>query len=239
MHGPIKPRWSLTRLLEDLFPQRCVVCGSKADSAVAICISCRKELPLVSRPCRQCGLPLPGNNQYCGHCLVHPPPFSQIIAPFRYQEPLSELITGLKFHGELQHAKLLASLLAEKICMTQAPWPELIIPVPLHPKRQRERGYNQALEIARPIGTALDIEVAPHIVTRHKETQMQSRLRLQERHKNLRNAFTLQRHQLPQHIALLDDVVTTSATVTELASTLKRAGVRQVDVWAVARAVLD
>ncbi len=118
----------------------------------------------------------------------------------------------------------------------ETPLPELIIPVPLHHARYRSRGFNQAIEISRPLSATLKIPMDNHAVKRIINTSSQSELHAKERHKNIRGAFQVKKAINAKHIAIIDDVITTGSTVTELAKVLKRAGVKRVDVWSFARA---
>lgn len=220
-----------------LYPPRCSLCGATASGHDDLCHPCRDELPRNRHPCRQCGLPLESSESLlCGRCLKKAPPFDRAVIPLLYQPPLDRLILALKFHQGLAHARLLGQLLAEAVAASDS-HPQLILPVPLHPKRLRERGYNQALEIARPVAAQLQIPLAVDRVQRVVHTESQTRLKYKERRKNMRNVFEV-RHTLPAHVAIVDDVVTSGATMGELARILRKAGVEQIDIWAVARAPL-
>lgn len=142
---------------------------------------------------------------------------------------------GLKFQGSLHQGRLLGELLVRSLQARALPRPELLVPVPLHSGRIRARGYNQALEIARWVARALALPLDSASCRRMRATAAQSDLPLEERRRNIRGAFTLVRPLGVRHVALLDDVVTSGATVSELTKVLKRAGVARVDVWAVAR----
>jgi ComF family protein len=146
-----------------------------------------------------------------------------------------QLVGALKFHGRLSCARLLGQYLAGALDEIGAERPELVLPIPLHRARLRERGYNQAVEIAREVGQALNLTVDSASCGRKLATPPQTGLEQRERRKNLRGAFDLCQPIRAHHVAILDDVVTTGSTVTELARLLKRAGIQRVDVWAVAR----
>jgi ComF family protein len=145
------------------------------------------------------------------------------------------LVTGLKFHARMNHARLLGELLAQALERIEDPLPELVVPVPLHPARQRQRGFNQALEIARIPARRLGIRLADDRVLRRLPTSPQSGLDATARRRNIRGAFAVRGDIDARHVALLDDVVTTGSTAAELARALTRAGAMHVDVWAVAR----
>lgn len=188
--------------------------------------------------CARCGIPFEDavlSAHLCGHCQHTPPPFSATLAAFRYASPISHLITGLKFHGHLEHARLLGLLLAQAVRERNPAPPEVLIPVPLNRARLLERGYNQALEIARVTGRELCIELAAHHCTRPRVTPPQLGLPAAERQRNVRGVFAVTRELPWRHVALVDDVMTTGATLSELTRLLLKAGVEQVDVWVVAR----
>lgn len=230
-------QWIITAL-NRLTPRICTLCDQAQSSDSPLCPRCLASLQPIHHPCTQCGNPLPAttlNGLHCGTCLTTPPYFDRVHAPYHYQPPLSNLITAYKFNQRLVHARLFADLLHATIRHTHHALPEVIVPVPLHPKRQRERGYNQALEIARLLGKQLNIAVNNKCLQRTRATQPQSDLDAHDRSRNVRGAFTL-RDKLPyQHIALVDDVLTTGSTVNEIARLLKKnTTVKTVEVWCVA-----
>jgi ComF family protein len=140
------------------------------------------------------------------------------------------LITDLKFGAQFKSARLLGSLLSEYVDKS-AEKPECILPVPLHKSRYRERGFNQALEIARTVSRNLQIPIDFTSIIRHKDTPHQTGFSAKKRRQNLRRAFSVQKAVNAQHVAILDDVMTTGSTVNEVAAVLKQAGVSRVDVW--------
>jgi ComF family protein len=219
-----------------LYPSHCVLCGGKGESGLDLCRGCLAELPRLTQACRRCGAPLGIAAALCGPCSRRPPSFARSHIPFRYEAPLDHLLQQLKFHQNLHLAPLLATLMAEAIGKREAPLPQYLLPVPLHPQRLRERGYNQALELARPLSRLLGIPLAPRLCRRRHPTLPQTSLKGKERRRNLRGAFVAFGRGMPRHLAIVDDVVTTGATVEELARTLRRAGVEEVEVWACARA---
>jgi ComF family protein len=217
-----------------LLPARCLVCGERGAGGQDLCHDCRVALPWNGSACARCALPLPVPAPRCGRCRTAPPPFDGSHAALRYGFPLDRLLPRLKFHGDLAAGRLLAELGAE--ALAAAPRPQLLLPVPLHPARLRQRGYDQALELARPLAQALGLPLCADRLRRQRATAAQSELGAQARKRNVRDAFALRASPLPAHVAVFDDVMTTGATLAECCRLLKRAGVARVDAWAIARA---
>lgn len=181
-----------------------------------------------------CAIPTP-DGRVCGHCLANPPAFAATIAGFSYDFPVDSLIQALKYGGNLAVASLLARLLAEQVAPESRP--DLVIPMPLHPARLGERGFNQSTEIARPLARSLKLTLASDICRRAKNTPPQATLDHKERVRNIRGAFSSAGEVAGKKLAVVDDVMTSGATVNELAKTLLRAGAAEVRVWVVARAL--
>ena len=221
-----------------LYPPICLLCRARGLPELDICEACKAALPRVLHVCKRCAIPLPAADlELCGSCQREPPHFDAAIAPFHYSAPIDRLIQRLKFDGELTCARLLGTLTAAAISTDASPIsPELIVPVPLHAKRLRERGFNQSLELARYIGTKLGAPVDNRSVQRAKLTTPQMELPAKARRSNIRNAFQITGKIAAKHVAIVDDVVTTGATVNELARTLRKAGVECIQVWSCARA---
>lgn len=221
-----------------LFPPICLLCQASGEADRDLCAGCNADLPRNSIACQRCALSLvahPEATLICGQCQNHPPPFARTFAPFLYQPPLDFLIQDLKFHGRLTAARLLGELLGEALERKGGPLPECIIPVPLHPTRLRERGFNQALELARPVAQRLEIPLLTNRVKRSRLTPAQSQLDFHARRENLREAFFINRAIQARHVAIFDDVITTGSTISELALVLRNAGVEEIEVWACAR----
>lgn len=230
-------RW-IKKLQFQLFPATCLVCGAPGEKFLDLCAGCHTELPRNNQPCRCCGIPLvyEGNDSLvCGHCQQTPPPFERTLTPFLYEPPMDHLIQLLKFQGQLAAATLLGHLLQEALAQRTIPLPEGLLPIPLHPNRLAERGFNQALEIARVVAKHTDIPVLFATVQRSRPTPPQVSLDAKARRRNVRGAFRLQQPIQAKHVAIIDDVITTGSTVAEVARVLKRAGVEKVEVWALAR----
>jgi ComF family protein len=222
-----------------LYPQSCLSCGASADFETCFCQPCYDSLPFNHHACPNCALPLPTGvvaNTRCGACIQRQLPFDSCKTAMLYQPPMSQLISNLKFHQQLYLAAPLARLLIHRLD-DLAHRPELILPVPLHPYRLRERGFNQSQELARVVAKHYRIPLDSRLVKRTRQTQAQSHLSEQERRRNLRNAFRVYGSLKGVRVAILDDVVTTGSTITEMSKALKRAGAANVTVWALARTV--
>lgn len=222
-----------------LLPLRCLVCADPGDGGRDLCAACHRELPWNHSACARCALPLPRPAPRCGLCLAGRPPQAATRAVFRYAPPLDRLLPRLKFHGDLAAGRLLAQLMAEGLAksLAAAPRPAALVPVPLHRGRLRQRGYDQALELARPLARSLALPLLADRLLRQRATAPQSELDARARQRNVRGAFALAPGPaLPAHVALVDDVMTTGATLAEAARLLRRAGVARVELWVVARA---
>ena len=225
------------RLQFALLPPHCLLCGQYGDVARDLCSACAADLVRNRACCPRCALPLQTPAPLCGECLKREPPFVAASAPFVYGHPLDLLMTKLKFGRSLAAGRVLSELWIAALREVPPPLPALLIPVPLHAGRLRERGYNQALELAKPLARAFAIPLRSDALMRIRATPAQSNLDAKTRRLNLRGAFSIvDNAALPAHVAVVDDVMTTGATLRECARTLRRAGVARVDVWALARA---
>jgi ComF family protein len=227
--------------IQRLWSASCLLCGEKAkNKSLDLCLACESSLPWVFRACARCAVPLTDayTSTICGTCLRNPPAFHQAFTVFRYAPPINWLVAELKFRHRLAVAKLLGTLLAEKIetAYQGMSLPKLLLPVPLHPKRLKARGFNQALELARPAEKRLKIPLNYTVCQRIRSTVAQMALPSQQRSKNVRNAFSVTRPLDVQHVCLIDDVMTTGHTAHAISCALKRRGVQRVDVWCCARA---
>jgi ComF family protein len=220
-----------------LFPPRCVLCEAKGDDGQDICSGCLGDLPLLGVTCSRCAMPLSDVTaaSVCGRCLTHPPAFDRTVALCAYAPPVDYMIQQLKFAGQLFFAAVLGALLARHTASRISP--ERIIPVPLHASRLRERGFNQAMELARPIARHLSLPLDIRTCRKTRATAAQSGMSRRGRHSNIKHAFAVRGKLASAHIALVDDVMTTGSTVNELARVLKLHGAREVTVIVVARAV--
>ena len=220
------------RLASLLFGGSCFLCRGSA--ARMLCAECEAELPrLQTALCPRCALPS-ARGETCGRCLAAPPHYDATAAALAYAFPADALVHALKFRGELALAPFLAALLKERI--GAAPQVDCVVPVPLSAQRLKERGYNQAVEIARRLGPA---KLLVSACARSRDTAPQLDLPYEQRRRNVRACFTTNQSFANACVAVVDDVMTTGATLDEMAAMLKRAGAARVVNWVVARTLLD
>ncbi len=217
----------------------CALCGLPAKTTISLCAACYQDLPKLHHVCRQCGLPIAAASQYayCGQCQQSPPPFTETLSAYVYAEPIRPLITRMKFSGNLALAALLGELLRDELQPKINDTPAAILPVPLHKKRLQQRGFNQSIELARPLARQLDIPLLINAVERRVDTPSQTGLSKRQRHANLRHAFHAREPLDYRHVVIVDDVITTGQTITALSRCLRKAGVERVDCWSLARAL--
>ncbi len=219
-----------TKLRQALPAQPCLLCGAASRNGIW-CAACDADLPYLTAPhCPVCALPtLAGAT--CGSCLQHAPAFDRTAAVFAYAFPLDKLVQALKYGEQLVLVNSLADKLAQRVVIR----PDCIVPMPLHPARLRERGFNQSLELARRIGRKLHIPLLDNVCQRVRDTPPQAALRWKERNRNVRRVFTCAANLSGQHVAVVDDVMTSGASLQELALALRAAGAREVSAWVIAR----
>jgi len=224
------------------WPQSCVLCGAAsaqpgrfgAPAARGFCAPCRASLPgLPAARCEVCALPLT-SGQRCGPCLAHPPAYDAVSVPFAYAFPVDALIQAYKYGGDLALAPVLAATLAPALDGVDA-----LVPMPLSAARLRERGFNQAHELARHLGCRFGLPVIADGVRRISDTAPQAALPWKARARNVKGAFVCDADLRGRHVAIVDDVMTTGATLAELAGNLKSAGAARVSGWVIARTLRD
>lgn len=231
-------QWSqhLLAHLSAALPSSCALCGS--DSNTAVCQSCSEQhFQRRVHRCVQCAIPLPSSALVCGECLTHPPAFDGTIVAADYAAPIDRLVLALKFGNRLELAPLFAHMLHTSA--EQAVLPDQLTAVPLGRQRLVERGFNQALEIARPLSRTLGVRLNAHTVIRQRDTHAQALLHPDERRENIRRAFAVPAEAIEkvrgQHVGVVDDVMTTGETLNEVAATLKRFGASRVTNFVFAR----
>lgn len=237
---PAAVREWLERHIDTLLPRQCVLCGL-ASGRTDLCPSCLAELPRPGHVCRSCALPLPlAVDALCGRCLRHPPPWERVVAALDYRFPVDRLVCRFKFGRDFSCGHLLGIEMLAAVRRSGATLPDLVAPVPLHRARHHARCFNQADILARQLSRALGIPADSHLLYRRRNTRAQSGLDAADRKRNTRGAFVFrgpgQAQPAGLRVALVDDVMTTGATVRECVKTLNRAGVARVSVWVAARA---
>jgi len=238
-----------SKLVDAIFPPNCVLCGEPGQShlpgsgrSIDLCLPCQEDFIANSACCFQCAIPLPlakdEARARCGECLKTTPAFTHTCAPYIYQWPLDKLVQVFKFKGNLASGRVLSSLLTQAIATDPSSEAQIeaIIPIPLHPGRLRERGFNQAALLAADIAKQLSIPLIQNTLIRQKPSPPQAGLDADCRQKNIKGAFSInKKNSLPGSVALVDDVMTTGSTLREAAKTLLDAGVQRVDCWVIAR----
>lgn len=224
-----------------IYPKVCLHCNDAGHNGMDLCKRCHERLPWVKYACSRCALALPNTDaSACGACSNRELHFDQAYAPFQFDGFIRDAVYQFKFNHKLNQGKLLAQLLLQFIKYKQLDTPEIIIPVPLHKKRLRKRGYNQALELARTVRSEINSDLVYKEIYRNRDTSVQMELPAKQRHKNVKDAFSLIEDSTilkNRHVCIMDDVMTTGNTVNEVAKCLRNAGVRRIDVWCVARVV--
>jgi len=210
----------------------CLLCGAESGPEL-LCPACIGELPALPESCPQCALPSPAA-AVCGSCINRSPHFDATLALWRYEFPCDGLVQALKYRAQFA----LAGFFARSLASRPLPEVDVVLPMPLHAKRLAERGFNQALEIARGLARYRGTPIEPRGVLRVKNTPPQTELPYEDRAKNVRGAFRCELDLSGASVAVLDDVMTTGATLNELARVLKRAGARRVENFVIARTVL-
>jgi ComF family protein len=246
---PTRPWWhkaGLT-LLDFFLPRLCVFCGevTEPEAPAAVCPACEAKLEWLASPlCSCCGRLFPvreGEDHLCGPCQTEPPTFARARAAVLYEEegPSGQAIKRFKYSRRQDMLPVMHSWLQQPLCLALVHEADLIAPVPLHPSRLKQRGFNQALLLAQAFP---EVPLERELLVRQRHTPPQTSLRTsKERRDNVKGAFAVPRPELVQgkSILLIDDVYTTGATVKECAKVLRRAGAREVNVLTVARVRYD
>lgn len=219
-----------------LLPPICLACGEPGAAGRALCRPCADSLSWNRCACPRCALPLPAPAPLCGRCLRRPPPFLRAGAPLLYGDPIDRWLAALKFRNGLAAGRLLGELLVDGLEPALLDGVDALVPMPLHRARLRERGYNQALELLRPLLRRQRLPLRLDDLRRERDTPHQLGLDAATRRRNLRGAFRASPALAGRCVLLFDDVITTGSTVVEAARAVLAAGATEVRVLAVARA---
>jgi len=215
-----------------LFPHQCTICKTTSLSKTELfCSACYPTLPFRPSTCHQCGQQIIAGQDYCGPCLTNPPYFDHCFCPFSYSGEIKSLIQDFKYHDKPELAHLLAHLLIKELKDHDIELPELLIPTPSHISRLRSRGYNQSLLLSQKLSVQLAIPMSTDSVIKHKKTHAQANLSTKQRLNNIKNCFQIKHPIQAKSVAIIDDVVTTGATVNEIAKILKKNGVDYIQIW--------
>jgi ComF family protein len=221
---------NIAKISNRILPQNCLLCKQE-DHGLAICSACLADLPWqVENCCQLCGLI--SNNPICGRCLKQAPAFNHTYAVFQYAYPIDALIPYYKYHHALHLCQTLGELLAQKLITQNI---DYLIAMPMHPYRIRERGFNQSLELAKVVSRITNIPLHAFSCQRIKHTPPQASLAHKDRIKNVKDVFACSQDYTGKRIAMIDDVMTTGASLNELAKTIKKAGAREVSCCVLAR----
>ncbi|MEM1110780.1 MAG: ComF family protein [Pseudomonadota bacterium] len=235
--GILKAQWR--RALDSLLPQRCSLCALPSDCSLPLCDSCKTLLRPNLHCCRQCAAPLPeaSAGRLCGACLKKPPPFDRVIAPWLYDDAMAYLVRRWKFEGAVGLTPLLGALWLQNAQAT--PGIDIVTAAPLHWRRLLRRGYNQSELLLRELlaagAFAAPPSMQPKLLSRPRSTAPQYGLNASARRRNLRGAFTVRGRCDNLRVAVVDDVFTTGATASAMASALRSAGASAVEIWCLAR----
>ena len=216
----------------------CVFCLAP-EASYGCCAPCYADLPIIQRGCRLCAASLGGSKEWldiCADCLRRKdePLIENAFSAFHYVHPLRKAFHHFKFNRQLYYAPVMGHLWLRAFHCRPPPFtPDLLLPVPLHPKRLRQRGFNPALELAKPLAAELGLELTDSICRRIRNTQPQTGCA--HRRMNVRGAFAVTADLRHKSIAILDDVMTTGATLNELARVLKKAGAGHIAAWTLLR----
>jgi len=236
--------WMPGLLTRRLFARRCPLC-CVPETDGGLCGDCMAALPVLGPHCRICCEPLAASLRraplpvaLCARCLAAPPRYERVLAPCLYAPLADRMIRQFKYGGRIEWAAPIGKLLARHVRAAGGELPGALVPVPLHRARLRQRGFNQSLEIARVLAAELGVRLEAACVSKTRHTTPQTALDAKRRRRNLNGAFHLRRRPRAQRVAIVDDVMTTGATVGEMARVLARAGIAHIEVWVAARTAM-
>jgi len=222
-----------------LTPYHCYFCDGTTTTGSWVCSGCYADLPWNNNHCMLCALPMPSSlpNLICRECQCYPPSFELAICAFRYELPIDMAIQLIKYHRKRYFVAEMTQMLADYIetRYVQKDYPDLLVAVPIHRDRQKQRGFNQSQLMANKLSSIFNIPADQKLLRKLKATKSQAGLKKPQRIHNLEGSFSIQKSVKDQHIAIIDDVMTTMATAELLSKMLLKAGAKQVDIWCPAR----
>lgn len=241
-------RQGLQSLLSLAFPPQCLACGQETSADKGLCASCWRDAPFISGlTCAACDLPLPGESgqggkALCDSCLIAPRPWRRGHAVFLYEGTARRLVLSLKHGDRTDLVKPMAGWMAARAGRANDP-PPLVVPVPLHFWRRLQRRFNQSALLAHEVARRLGAPFAPDVLRRQRRTRPQEGMSLEDRFNNQRDAFLVSPGHMPgiagRDVLLIDDVMTSGATLSAATEALHAAGVASVDVLVLARVARD
>lgn len=217
-----------------LLPGRCLLCDALTNRQRDLCIPCEQDLPWLKSGCRLCAVPIHDHVSLCARCLRNPPPFVSSHAGFTYTWPIGQLIHNFKDHADLPAGRVISELLVQSLSTIKNHKPNMIVPVPLHSRKKRQRGFNQSLKVARGLAKLWRVPIDSKCI-RSKSTSEQKLLPVSQRLLNVRDAFATSGSYHGKQLAIVDDVIATTATVHALSSVLLNAGAKSVQIVCLAR----
>lgn len=231
-----------TLIHQELRARPCLLCDATTSDPAMLCTNCIADLPWNTCRCKCCALPLPHQSELdllCGECLQTPVPFAKILCPLRYEFPLDRALHHFKYQGKRYWQRSFVTLMEAFVQFhyvgTTRELPQVLVPVPMHKDKVKARGFNQAALLAQGLSRQLKIPMDQDWLLKIRNTEHQAALNKEDRLKNLRGAFDVAGQKNYRHVALIDDVVTTRATVETLARLLQAQGVETIEVWCLAR----
>ena len=231
--------YNCSKFIQSIIGSSCLHChASNIHSPLLLCPYCIDALQINHYPCISCAFPMTSSDLQCGHCQAKPPHYQMAFAPYLYQGIIQSLILKLKSSKQLSASRTLAELFIYQLKLTDSYKDSILLPVPAHNSRLRQRGFNPTLEICRLIARKTGISLQARLAHRILAHQSQQGLKRKQRLVNVKNNFTVKPSVKGQNIIIFDDVMTSGATVNELSKTVLKAGAKSVKVWAIARTPL-
>lgn len=226
----------LAPLSKALIPTVCHLCADSGEHSIPnLCAACQSNIPYIDHACEHCSLPISSEHTFCNQCAANRPVYDTSLTVFHYKKPMDVLFNRLKHHRDITVAATFANLLADKIISSNAELPDIIIPIPLNWKRQLMRGFNHSQAIAALLAGRLGVNLDAKALTRVTNSAPQQGLSRVERLKNLDRCFEANKSVRNKKVAIVDDVITTGATMQAAATALYIKGTTSISAWSVAR----